>query len=167
MRRRRKTKGFRRRAFALAVLALGAAALACLPAWIARWRGTRADFPPQADVAGGVLVTGYCNCGKCCGWKRNWFGFGVPVYDYGPMKGKRKKVGVTARGTKAKHGTVAADPVVFKFGTRLEIPGYGTGVVEDVGGSIKGRHVDVWFPSHDAARKWGARKLAVRVLPAQ
>jgi hypothetical protein len=26
-----------------------------------------------------VLVTGYCNCGKCCGWKRSWFGFGAPV----------------------------------------------------------------------------------------
>jgi 3D (Asp-Asp-Asp) domain-containing protein len=78
------------------------------------------------------------------------------------MKGKPKKVGVTARGTKARHGTVAADPAVFPFGTRLEIPGYGTGVVEDTGGAIKGRHIDIWFSSHDEARAWGKRWLDIK-----
>jgi 3D (Asp-Asp-Asp) domain-containing protein len=80
------------------------------------------------------------------------------------MKGKPKAVGRTARGTTAKTGTVAADPKVFPFGTRLEIPGYGTGVVEDVGGSIKGRHIDVWFPTHEEAVRWGRRELAVKRL---
>lgn len=108
-----------------------------------------------------VLVTGYCNCEKCCGWKRSWFGFGKPVYDYGPNKGKLKKVGVTASGIVAGAGTVAADPKVFKFGTRLEIPGYGIGRVEDVGGAIKGRHIDLWFPSHKEALDWGRRWLKV------
>ncbi len=108
-----------------------------------------------------VLVTGYCNCGKCCGWKRNWFGFGEPVYDYGPMKGKPKRIGITATGARAKKGTIAADPKVYPFGTHLRVPGYGVGTVEDVGGSIKGRHVDVWFPSHAEARRWGARWLKV------
>ena len=95
-----------------------------------------------------VLVTG-------------WFGFGKPVYDYGPNKGKPKKVGVTASGIVAGAGTVAADPKVFKFGTRLEIPGYGIGRVEDVGGAIKGRHIDLWFPSHKEALDWGRRWLKV------
>jgi len=108
-----------------------------------------------------VLVTGYCNCGQCCGWKLNWFGLGQPVYDYGPMKGKPKKIGITAIGKRAKKGTIAADPRIFKFGTRLFVPGYGIGTVEDVGGSIKGHHIDVWFPSHDEAREWGARWLQV------
>jgi 3D (Asp-Asp-Asp) domain-containing protein len=108
-----------------------------------------------------VLVTGYCNCEKCCGWKKSWFGFGKPVYDYGPNKGRPKKVGVTASGIVASAGTVAADPKVFKFGTRLEIPGYGIGRVEDVGGAIKGRHIDLWFPSHKEALKWGRRWLKV------
>jgi 3D (Asp-Asp-Asp) domain-containing protein len=110
------------------------------------------------------IVTGYCNCGKCCGWERNWFGFGVPVYKYGKLKGKTKKVGVTASGKKARHGTVAADPAVFPFGTKLEIPGYGIGVVEDIGGAIKGRHIDVWFSSHAAAKRWGVKRLRLRVL---
>lgn len=149
--------GARRAVWALVAVALLMGAVCVFRSW--RRHRTR-HAPPD----GKTLVTGYCNCGKCCGWKRNWFGFGVPIYNYGPMKGKRKQVGVTATGATAKHGTIAANPKVFKFGTRLDIPGYGTGVVEDVGGSIKGRHLDVWFPSHDAARKWGARKLDVRVV---
>ena len=127
--------------------------------------GPEAFPPPSEDEKGDVLVTGYCSCGTCCGWRLSWFGFGPPVYTYGPSKGQRKKVGVTARGTMARHGTVAADPKVFPFGTRLQIPGYGTGVVEDVGGSIKGRHIDVWFPTHETALLWGRRNLKVVPLP--
>lgn len=108
-----------------------------------------------------VLVTGYCDCEKCCGWQRGWFGLGDPVYSYGPMKGKPKKVGISAIGRRTHWGTVAADLKKYKFGTRLRIPGYGLGVVEDVGGAIKGRHIDVWFPSHEEAAKWGAKWLKV------
>ena len=123
--------------------------------------GPAAFPPPKEGEKGDVLVTGYCNCGECCGWRFSWLGFGPPVYTYGALKGARKEIGVTARGTVARHGTVAADPKVFPFGTRLLIPGYGTGVVEDVGGAIKGRHIDVWFPSHQPALAWGRRNLKV------
>ncbi len=124
------------------------------------------DFPqPTQDEKGDVLVTAYCNCGDCCSWRYSWLGFGPPVYTYGPMKGKRKEVGVTATGAQAHLGTVAADTTVYPFGTRLLIPGYGTGVVEDVGGKIKGKHIDVWMPSHQTARKWGRRNLKVVRLP--
>jgi len=124
----------------------------------------------DCEVAGEeheLLVTGYCNCGKCCGWRRKWFFFGEPVYNYGKMKGKPKKVGVTASGSVAAKGTVAADPAVYPFGTRIEIPGYGPGIVQDIGGSIKGAHIDIWFPSHEEALAWGARKLKVRVEKVQ
>lgn len=120
----------------------------------------RARLEPPKDPSL-ILVTGYCNCGSCCSWKRNRMGFGEPVYDYGKLKGKPKQVGITASGKKAKRGTIAADPKVFPFGTHLEVPGYGTGTVEDIGGSIKGRHIDVWFPTHAEARRWGARWLKV------
>ena len=122
------------------------------------------DGPKDKNL---VLVTGYCNCQQCCGWERSWFGFGRPVYTYGQMKGKPKKVGGTARSTVAKRGTVAADPKVFPFGTKLDIPGYGTGVVEDVGGAIRGRHIDVWFPTHEEAKLWGRRELAVKRVKAR
>lgn len=111
-----------------------------------------------------VLVTGYCNCEKCCSWKRSWFGFGDPVYASGKMKGKPKKVGVTANGRTARHGTIAADLSVWKYGTKLNVPGYGMGEVEDIGGAIKGRHIDVWFPTHEEARKWGRRYLKVEKI---
>ena len=109
------------------------------------------------------LVTGYCNCGKCCGWRKKWFFFGQPIYNYGKMKGTPKKVGVTASGTVAAKGTIAADPAVYSFGTKMHIPGYGTGTVQDIGGSIKGAHIDIWFPSHGEAVVWGARRIKVKV----
>ncbi len=111
-----------------------------------------------------ILTTGYCNCGKCCGWVRTDGGHGEPVYDYGPLKGRPKRVGITSSGTRAKHGTIAADTRFFRIGTRLHVPGYGDGRVEDVGGAIKGRHIDLWFPTHDAARRWGRRWLRVKRL---
>ncbi|MBQ4422443.1 MAG: 3D domain-containing protein, partial [Schwartzia sp.] len=77
--------------------------------------------------------------------------------------GKPKKVGVTAFGAVAAKGTIAADPAVYPFGTKIEIPGYGAGIVQDIGGSIKGAHIDIWFPSHEEALAWGVRKLKVKV----
>ena len=111
-----------------------------------------------------LLVTGYCNCGTCCGWRKKWFFFGRPVYNYGKMKGSPKKVGVTASGRVAAKGTIAADTSVFPFGTKMIIPGYGSGIVQDVGGSVKGSHIDIWFPSHKAATAWGTRKIKVKVM---
>ena len=144
----------------IAALLAGTAASLCL--WWMFSGGKKPSKPPKDK--GLVLVIGYCNCEQCCGWERSWFGFGRPVYTYGPMKGRPKKVGRTARGTTAGKGTVAADPKAFPFGTRLDIPGYGTGTVEDVGGAIKGRHIDVWFPTHEEARQWGRRELAVKTI---
>lgn len=141
--------------------------------------GGRKSAAVSAEVPGGVkaeetsgdeqelLVTGYCNCGKCCGWRKKWFFFGKPVYNYGKMKGQPKKVGVTASGTVAAKGTIAADPAVYSFGTKMQIPGYGSGTVQDIGGSIKGAHIDIWFPSHDEAVVWGARRLKVKVAKAK
>ena len=111
---------------------------------------------------GKILVTGYCNCGTCCGWKE--LEDGRTVYTYGSMKGQEKRVGVTSRGTVAKHGTIAADLKYFRYGTKLSIPGYGEGVVEDIGGAIKGNHIDLWFPTHREAKAWGAKWLKVEVL---
>jgi 3D (Asp-Asp-Asp) domain-containing protein len=50
------------------------------------------------------------------------------------------------------------------MGTRLYVPGYGLGRVEDIGGAIKGDHIDLWFPTHQEARAWGVRRLTVRVI---
>ena len=49
-------------------------------------------------------------------------------------------------------GTVAADTTHLPFGTRLRVPGWGDGVVEDRGGAIKGAgRLDLFHGSHAAA----------------
>ncbi len=64
----------------------------------------------------------------------------------------------------AHNGTVAADTRYYPFGTRLYVPGYGHGVVEDRGGAIKGpRRIDLYFNDHDDALKWGRRTVEVRI----
>ena len=106
-------------------------------------------------------VTGYCHCGSCCGWHRNWFG--RPVFSYGPMKGQRKDVGITASGTRVRPGTIAADTRHFPFGTIMFIPGYGYGIVEDRGGAIKGHKIDLYFRTHQQALEWGRQQRQVKV----
>ena len=113
-----------------------------------------------------LTTTGYDKGKKSCGWKRNWYG--KPVYAYGPNKGKRKKVGVTASGTKAKPGTIAADTRIYPFGTVVKIPGYGWGRVEDRGGAIKGHHIDLFFKSRKKALAWGKQTKKVTIwIPAK
>ncbi len=106
-------------------------------------------------------TTAYCPCGKCCGWKRTWYG--RPVYTSGSNKGKTKKIGHTASGRRARRGTIAADTRLFPFGTIMYIPGYGYGRVEDRGGSIKGYRIDLFYYQHRDALKWGRQKKKVRV----
>ena len=145
-------------------VALALLTLVVLPCWFRARKKTNPQRVPRSGDPSLVLVTGYCNCGKCCGWEYSWVGFGKPVYTYGSMKGKPKDVGITARGTVARKGTIAADPKVFRFGTKIDVPGYGVGVVEDIGGAIQGRHIDVWFPTHEEARRWGSKWLKLKVL---
>jgi 3D (Asp-Asp-Asp) domain-containing protein len=106
-------------------------------------------------------ATGYCPCKKCCNWKRSWLL--RPVVASGSSKGARKKVGVTAAGTKAKPGTIAADTSVYPMGTVMYVPGYGYGRVEDRGGAIKGEKIDLYFKKHKDALTWGRQKVNVQV----
>jgi 3D (Asp-Asp-Asp) domain-containing protein len=113
-------------------------------------------------------VTGYCECGTCCNWKRSWLRLGTPVVASGPDKGKVKKVGQTASGLQAQVGTVAADTRFYPMGTIVYVPDYGWGRVEDRGGAIKGQKLDLFFNSHKDALHWGRKKRIVQVwLPRQ
>jgi len=61
---------------------------------------------------------------------------------------------------------VAADPRVLAYGSMISVPGYDADRVVpvlDCGGAIKGKRLDVLFPTHEAARKWGVRKVQVTV----
>ena len=108
-------------------------------------RGAKAPVPAAAvepidNSLQRVIVTGYCSCPVCCG---------------------SNATGVTASGKKAQLGTIAADTSIFPFGTKLNVPGYGDGVVEDTGSRVKGYRIDVWFPTHEQAVKWGSREMFV------
>lgn len=61
-------------------------------------------------------------------------------------------------------GTLAADTDFYPFGTRLHVPGYGWGVVEDRGGAIQGpERLDVFLRLHGQTERWGRRRLAVEI----
>lgn len=109
-------------------------------------------------------TTAYCACKACCGWKRQYGCCLFPaVYASGPKKGERKRVGITADGSKAKQGTIAADTRLYPFGTILYVPGYGWGEVQDRGAAIKGNRIDLFFSSHKKALEWGRRTVKVKV----
>jgi 3D (Asp-Asp-Asp) domain-containing protein len=113
------------------------------------------------DARRRLVATGYCKCGICCGWHRNWLL--RPVYSGGPLKGKRKHVGITATGTRARPGTIAADPGRYPFGTILYIEGYGYGRVEDTGSDIKGDQIDLYFKTHGDAEDWGRQTVLAKI----
>ena len=87
-------------------------------------------------------ASAYCACVKCCG----------------------KTNGITASGTKATAGRTIAAPKNYAFGTKIEIAGMGTYVVEDRGGAITGNKIDIYFDSHAEALKFGRRNLQIKVL---
>lgn len=98
--------------------------------------------------AGQFKATAYCSCRKCCG---RW----------GPH-------GITASGTHAHVGTIAADWSVLARGTRVGLscfPGR-VFVVEDRGGAIKGKRIDIWYRSHRSALRFGVHtRIQIKILP--
>lgn len=61
-------------------------------------------------------------------------------------------------------GTIAADTRYYPFGTRIYVPGYGWGVVEDRGSAIKGpNRLDLYYSSHDDALQWGRQRVPVEI----
>ena len=72
--------------------------------------------------------------------------------------------GRTATGIPTAPGVVAVDPSVIPLGTRLSIPGYGTGIAADTGGAIQGNTIDLWFPTTAQALQWGRRTVTITLL---
>jgi 3D (Asp-Asp-Asp) domain-containing protein len=98
-------------------------------------------LPAPAATGGArtVTATGYCSCAACCG----------------------KSDGITASGARAAWGTIAA-PKTYAFGSRFTISGLsGTFTVQDRGGAISGNRIDIWFPSHAEALRWGRRTVTL------
>ncbi len=95
-----------------------------------------------------MLVTAYCPCRKCCG--KHADGKTASGYSVWVNGGKM----------------VAADTRVLPFGTLVSVPGYHGGEIVPVldrGGKIKGRRLDLLFPTHAQAKRFGKRWVDVRV----
>lgn len=72
-----------------------------------------------------------------------------------------------ASGMGVRAGTIAADPKVLPFGTRVRLDAgqySGEYVVTDSGTAIKGRKIDVWIPSYSGACRFGRRNVKLAVL---
>ncbi len=137
-----------------------------LPLVVLLLSGCSSISPPRGAPARTVIMetTAYCDCGLCCGWERVWWAPWRTVYSYGPKAGKAKQVGLTASGTQARNGTIAADRRYYPFGTVMYIPGYGYGTVEDTGSAIQGpARIDLFHDSHKQALEWGRRRVPVEV----
>ena len=124
------------------------------PRTVTRWFDGRPVRPARTIE---MVVTGYSPDSKSCG-----------VYADGQTATLHS---VWTNGFRL----VAADPKVLPYGSMLTIPGYapvdradpaaGQTIVPvlDCGGAIKGNRLDLLFPTHEAARKWGVRRVQVTV----
>jgi 3D (Asp-Asp-Asp) domain-containing protein len=77
--------------------------------------------------------------------------------------------GPTKSGVRAQPGVVAADVRRLPLGTRLRVlapgqPYAGVYTVLDTGARIKGRNLDIFMPSCRAAKRFGKRRVQVRIL---
>ncbi|MBO5953106.1 MAG: G5 domain-containing protein [Oscillospiraceae bacterium] len=77
---------------------------------------------------------------------------------------------ITSTGTTVRIGTVAVDPRVIPYGTRMYIVAndgsyvYGISTAEDCGGSIKGNRVDLYYPTHSECIQFGVRNCTIYFL---
>lgn len=105
---------------------------------------SRGDVESRKDNSEYVkfTATAYCGCAKCCG----------------------KSTGKTASGTIATASRTVAMSSSYSFGTKIEIQGMGTYIVEDRGGAIKGNRIDIFFSNHQKALDFGRRTVYLKVL---
>lgn len=88
-------------------------------------------------------------------------------------QGKKMKVVATAytgysttsTGQKPVWGTIAVDPRVIPYGTKVYIPQFDqVFVANNTGGAIKGNKIDIYMNSRSECYKWGRKTIDIVVL---
>ena len=72
---------------------------------------------------------------------------------------------ITYTGHRVHLGVVAVDPKVIPLGSHVYIPRYGWFIADDIGGKIKGRHIDMYVASRHQAGRFGRQKWIIGVYP--
>jgi uncharacterized protein YabE (DUF348 family) len=62
------------------------------------------------------------------------------------------------------YSTIAVDPSVIPYGTRLFIQGYGFAIAADTGSAIIGNTIDVFFNTYGEACNWSTRYVNMYIL---
>lgn len=91
--------------------------------------------PFELESLGEFVLTAYCPCSKCC-----------DQYASSPVN-KTTALGVGCYGDI----TIAVDPKVIPYGTKVYIEDIGVRIATDCGGAIKGNRIDVYYPTHQEA----------------
>ena len=72
---------------------------------------------------------------------------------------------ITATGTKPRWGTIAVDPNVIPYGTKVYIPQFDKYfIAEDCGGGIKGNKIDIFMNSESQCNSWGKRTIDIYIV---
>lgn len=99
------------------------------------------------ECLGEFKITAYCSCDICC----NHYSKNRPLDKDG------NQIVYGAACVELKQGvSIAADTSLFPFGTELIIDGH-TYIVQDRGGAIKGKRIDIYFSNHQAACDFGVK----------
>lgn len=88
-------------------------------------------------------------------------------------KGKYMKVvataytgdSVTSTGSKPRWGTIAVDPSVIPYGTKVYIPQFDmTFIAEDTGSAIKGNKIDIFMNDEGDVYNWGRKTIDIYIV---
>ncbi len=73
--------------------------------------------------------------------------------------------GITRSGQRTRWGVAAVDPSIIPLGASIGIEGMGAFEAADTGGGVRGKHIDLWFPSRAQALGHGVQWAEVWRLP--
>ncbi|GAA0105150.1 3D domain-containing protein [Paraclostridium sordellii] len=72
---------------------------------------------------------------------------------------------ITSTGTTPKWGTIAVDPSVIPYGTRVYIPKFDmVFIAEDCGSAIKGNKIDIFMNSESECNTFGRQNIEIQIL---